>query len=101
MAGRLGTPSVSQAATAISIVHTFWAEAGAMGAGPWGDLTLSADGSTFYGMTRWEAPTARGTIFKINTDGTGSKVLYSFDGVQTIGVTPNGDLTSREPPSTG
>ncbi len=66
------------------------------GAGPQGSLTLS--GSTLYGMTGWggaygSQTGGNGTIFQINTDGTGYKVLYSFGGVANDGAIPTGSLT--------
>ena len=53
------------------------------GAYPLGSLTLS--GSTFYGMTSGigDYADSSGTIFKVNTDGTGYQMLYNF-GDKTI-----------------
>ena len=45
---------------------------------PTGALTLSASGSTLYGMTSQGGPGDYGTIFVINTDSSGYQVLYSF-----------------------
>ena len=62
------------------------------GAYPLGSLTLS--GSTFYGMTSGigDYADSSGTIFKVNTDGTGYQMLYNF-GVVNNGTNPHGDLT--------
>jgi len=61
------------------------------GASPAGSLTLS--GSTFYGMTSAGGAYGYGTIFQINTDGAGYKVLYSFGSVANDGAYPSGSLT--------
>jgi uncharacterized repeat protein (TIGR03803 family) len=61
------------------------------GANPEGDLVLS--GSTLYGMTLGAGALGVGTIFKINTDGTGYQVLYSFGSVANDGCYPYGSLT--------
>lgn len=67
----------------------------AEGAHPFGTLAL-ADG-VLYGTTKHAGPTANGTVFRINTDGTGFSVLKAFtepDGVGCrAGVTvANGSL---------
>src|SRR5579884_183333 len=49
------------------------------GAYPYAGLTLS--GSTLYGTTSYAGPHSCGTIWKINTDGTGFKRLYYFRGL--------------------
>jgi len=49
-----------------------------LGAVPWGVLTLS--GSTLYGMTSQGGTSDNGTIFSVNTDGTGFQSLLSFSG---------------------
>ena len=46
------------------------------GAGPWGELILS--GSTLYGTTEIGGSSGNGTVFAINTDGTGFTNLHSF-----------------------
>jgi uncharacterized repeat protein (TIGR03803 family) len=58
---------------------------GSDGGGPWGGLVLS--GTTLYGTTMgggitndyW--PWSCGTVFKVNTDGTGFTTLYRFTGI--------------------
>ncbi len=69
-----------------SVIHTF----GEIGDGkfPWGSVTLI--GSTLYGMTSSGGDSNNGTIFKINTDGSGYNVLYSFNG--TDGASPFSNL---------
>ena len=61
------------------------------GTNPQGDLTVS--GSTLYGMTLGAGTRGSGTIFKINTDGTGYQVLHSFGSVPNDGSYPYGSLT--------
>jgi uncharacterized repeat protein (TIGR03803 family) len=53
-----------------------------------GDLTLS--GSTLYGTASGGGSSGNGTVFSINTDGTGFTVLHSFSGGG--GSSPNGGL---------
>jgi uncharacterized repeat protein (TIGR03803 family) len=61
------------------------------GANPYGGLTLSANGSTFYGMTQYGGAHNDGTIFSIPVTGGTPTVLFSFDG--THGEYPSGNLT--------
>src|SRR5208283_15284 len=61
------------------------------GANPQGDLIVS--GSTLYGMTLGGGACLAGTIFKINTDGTGYQVLHSFGSGATDGCYPYASLT--------
>ena len=60
------------------------------GAGPYGAVTLS--GSTIYGMTRFGGSNGRGTIFSLNTDGSGFHLLHSFVG-GSQDEPPQGSLT--------
>ena len=83
--------------TGFTVLHNFTGAADD-GSGPHGSLTLS--GQTLYGMTRAGGSTNFGTIFKINTDGTGFAVLYSFtsaaDGGQPCGsLTLSGQILYR------
>jgi uncharacterized repeat protein (TIGR03803 family) len=57
-------------------LHSFTGGAG--GAWPEGGLVLS--GNTLYGTTASGGGFGRGTVFKVNTDGTGFANLYSFTG---------------------
>jgi uncharacterized repeat protein (TIGR03803 family) len=66
------------------------------GASPYGSLTLL--GNKFYGMTLNGGKNGYGTIFSINADGTGYKVLWNFDDTGSIagnsnGAEPYGNLT--------
>jgi uncharacterized repeat protein (TIGR03803 family) len=63
------------AAQTFTTLHSF--TSGSEGANPWGGLVLS--GSALYGTTReGNGISGRGTVFAINTDGTGFTNLYSF-----------------------
>jgi uncharacterized repeat protein (TIGR03803 family) len=57
---------------------------------PYGSLALS--GSTLYGMT-YGGGGASGSIFEINTDGTGFQLLHGFNASQVDGGQPYGDVT--------
>src|SRR5436190_401072 len=45
------------------------------------DLFLS--GNTLYGTAEWNGPSDAGTVFKVNTDGTGFTILHSFTAVSS------------------
>ena len=65
-------------------------------AGPLARLTPSGDtlyGTTFHGGAHHNYKGGDGTIFRINTDGTGYEVLYSFGGVPNDGAGSEGALT--------
>jgi uncharacterized repeat protein (TIGR03803 family) len=64
------------------------------GANPWGGLILS--GNTLYGTT-WQGgtngnPNANGTVFAVNTDGTGYTNLHNFAGYPSDGAEPESGL---------
>ena len=60
------------------------------GATPLGSLIQS--GSTLYGMTSRGGSANQGTIFHIETDGSGLALMHSFQGGPSDGANPNGDL---------
>jgi uncharacterized repeat protein (TIGR03803 family) len=63
------------------------------GANPYGGLALSCN--TLYGTTSEGGNSGRGTVFSINTDGTGFKVLHTFTAftpTNSDGGSPHGDL---------
>ena len=64
---------------------------GILGEHPLGSLTLSADGSTLYGMTQEGGANGDGTVFSIPVGGGTPTTLLSFDG--TDGMWPGGSLT--------
>jgi uncharacterized repeat protein (TIGR03803 family) len=83
--------------TGFRILHTFTASSGYGpvatytnndGAGPNGGLFLS--GSTLYGVASYGGLSGNGTVFALNTDGTGFKVLYSFTGFNDATNGPDG-----------
>jgi uncharacterized repeat protein (TIGR03803 family) len=61
------------------------------GANPVAGLSLSSD--TLYGTTYRGGNSGNGTVFKVNTDGTGFTTLYSFTATSTnsLGADTNGD----------
>ncbi|MGB8169731.1 MAG: choice-of-anchor tandem repeat GloVer-containing protein [Chthoniobacteraceae bacterium] len=61
------------------------------GGAPYGAVTVS--GATIYGMTRFGGSSARGTVFSLNTDGSGFQLLHSFAGGANDGAEPQGSLT--------
>jgi len=74
---------------------TLYSLGGTDGSGP-GGLVLSGNtlfGAAFLGGTNWSvAPeTSRGTLFKINTDGTGFAIVHSFTGGSDGGNPGYGD----------
>jgi uncharacterized repeat protein (TIGR03803 family) len=75
--------------TGYSILHHF----GGRGDGqrPNGSLILS--GSTLYGMTQYGGNRGYGTVFKMNTNGTGFTILHSFAGGTQDGSNPLDSLT--------
>ena len=58
------------------------------GVSPWGGLLLS--GNTLYGTARAGGILGGGTVFKINTNGTGFTVLRSFPQLDTFSITNDG-----------
>ncbi|MHC1725467.1 MAG: choice-of-anchor tandem repeat GloVer-containing protein [Syntrophobacteraceae bacterium] len=80
------------------VIHGFMGDwGGSDGSTPCGSLTLS--GNTLYGMTKSGGNDgvvgsgSYGTIFKINTDGSGYGILYRFWGGASDGALPRGSLT--------
>ena len=74
-----------------SLLHSF-AGVPNDGGDPYGSLTLN--GTNLYGMTSGGfGSSGSGTIFRINTDGSGYTNLHSFGSVPNDGGTPYGSLT--------
>lgn len=71
------------------VLHHF-AGGDADGAVPLGGLIQS--GSTLYGMTKAGGCHGNGTIFRINTDGTGFQLMHSFASGDSDGQYPYGSL---------
>ena len=99
--------AVSTSGSVFATLHTFSAEVtnalgfytNGDGAGPYGGLVLS--GNTLYGTTSGGGSSGEGTVFALNTDGTGFTTLYNFTSVSgsrstgltnSDGVGPNGSL---------
>ena len=70
------------------VLHHF-KSAATNGATPLGGMVLS--GNTLYGTTSGGGTNSAGTVFQINTDGSGFKLLASFN-YSTTGSNPQGDL---------
>src|SRR5947208_10064037 len=76
-------PADRVTAQAFTTLHTFAAISGPIsgpftnsdGAQPKG---LFLSGNTLYGTAQWYGPSAAGTVFKVNTDGTGFTPLQIF-----------------------
>ena len=68
--------AVHLTAQVFTTLHTF--TGGSDGSGPYGGLTLS--GNTLYGAAALGGGSDYGTVFKVNTDGTGFRLLESFNG---------------------
>lgn len=67
--------SISSSQT-YTILHTF----GAGGDGKFPTGTLLVSGQTLYGVTSAGGQLNHGTLFKVNTDGSGYQVLHDFAG---------------------
>jgi uncharacterized repeat protein (TIGR03803 family) len=92
---------VSTDGTSFDVLHQFTAISGTLstngdGARPQSGLTLL--GNVLYGTTSAGGSSGNGTVFKINTDGSGFSTLYSFSatndvaGTNTDGAHPIGGL---------
>jgi uncharacterized repeat protein (TIGR03803 family) len=60
------------------ILQSFGKPSSNDGINPFGSLTLN--GTTLYGMTQTGGSQNKGTVFQINTDGTGYDRIYDFQG---------------------
>lgn len=88
--------------TGLTVLHTFTAFSGPLytnsdGAVPYGTLIIS--GNTLYGTASQGGASGFGTVFRLNTDGTGFTNLHDFtadynypDITNTDGVSPKGGL---------
>ncbi len=75
--------------TGFVLLHSF-AGGASDGSEPYGSLILK--GSTLYGMTYSGGAYGGGTIFKVNTNGSGFVLLHSFAGGASDGASPEGSL---------
>src|SRR5437763_534280 len=58
------------------------------GANPVGELILS--GNTLYGTAEYGGSSGKGTVFAVNTDGTGFTNLHSFSGLDNYSINSDG-----------
>ena len=72
--------------TGYKVLHVFTGSGGD-GASPYGGLTRGGD-RAMYGTTESGGGYTNGTVFKLNTDGTGYTVLHSFTGIGGDGANP-------------
>lgn len=82
--------------TGFTVMHHF-SDGSVTNDGATPDATLILSGSTLYGSTfSGGTPDSKqgfaGTLFKINTDGSGYDVFYRFDWTESVGVRPLGAL---------
>ena len=75
--------------TGFTVMHAF-SSSGGDGWAPYGSLALY--GNMLYGMTRKGGSTGLGTVFSIDTDGTGYNRLHNFAGGPADGANPLGSL---------
>jgi len=78
--------------TGFAVLHSF---SGGTADGSYPRGTLILKGNVLYGMTRWGGASDNGTIFKINVNGTGFKILHSFAGGPADGFLPCGALAAK------
>jgi len=76
--------------TGFAVIHTFAGGVDDGRAPYYGAMTL--DGSVLYGMTVCGGDDDKGTVFKVNTDGTGYSLLHEF-GAASDGAKPYGQPT--------
>lgn len=77
--------------TGFSILISFTYSDVNLGANPQGSFIFdNSDKTILYGVTMRGGANSYGTIFKVNTDGTGYKLMHSLGGVD--GSNPNGSL---------
>jgi uncharacterized repeat protein (TIGR03803 family) len=96
LAVSLGLPLIEPiSAQTLSVLHSFSSASGpnngnnSDGANPSGTLILS--GATLYGTARYGGASGWGTVFAINTDGTGFATTYNFTGGND-GANPSGGV---------
>ncbi len=80
---------ISKDGTGFALLHSF---AGGTSDGAYPLGSLIASGSVLYGMTYSGGTSGMGTIFKVNKNGTGYTLLYSFAGATSDGANPYGSL---------
>jgi uncharacterized repeat protein (TIGR03803 family) len=73
-----------------AVIYNF-STTGGDGQSPVGGLTLGRDGS-FYGVTQSGGPAGQGSVFRINADGAGYRILYGFGLDPIDGYNPQAGL---------
>jgi uncharacterized repeat protein (TIGR03803 family) len=71
-------------------LHHFAAD-GLVGKNPVGGMIRTTDG-TLYGVTAYGGNTNKGTVFRMNGDGSGYQVMHHFQGRPNDGERPNSSL---------
>ncbi len=89
-AGFGGVFKVKPDASGFSVVREFSATGGD-GRAPVAGLTFGADGM-LYGVTQFGGGAVNGSVFRLNTDGTGYEKLRAFTGINGDGGNPLGAL---------
>ena len=89
--------AVNADGTCFTILHAFEAYTNPNGFNnegvePWASLVLESN--TLYGTTQKGGINGSGTVFKMNTDGTGFTALHHFSGLSTDGRPPVGRLVA-------
>jgi uncharacterized repeat protein (TIGR03803 family) len=79
--------SIATNGTGFQILHKF-AGGAADGSQSYPGITLIQSGSILYGMTDEGGASNMGTVFQINTNGTGFQLLHSFAGGTNDGSSP-------------
>ena len=82
--------NILSGAVPFQVLHPF-TDANGDGANSYAGLTLV--GSKLYGTTEYGGSNGDGTVFSMNTDGSGTTVLHSFSGASTDGKNPVAGLT--------
>lgn len=81
---------ISTDGSGFSLLHSF---AGGTNDGSKPGAGLTLIGSTLYGTTRGGGNKDSGTIYKMNTDGSGFTILHAFQGGSSDGSNPQSGLT--------
>ncbi len=83
--------AVNTNGTGYTVLHNF---IGGSSDGSTPGSSMKLLGNVLYGLTTFGGSDNYGTVFKINTDGTGYTVLYNFRGAPWDGSHPQGSLLS-------
>lgn len=71
----------------LTVLHQF--QGGPDGAMPYAPLLMAADGTTLYGTT-FAGGNDHGTVYRLNTDGSGYEVIHAFSGYDGAGPRSGG-----------